>query len=362
MSAAPAPTNGTFVQDTSFSVFRTSGTDNYVSRGQRYNIDTVAPARDVMIRFDLTNASITQNVTPHICCSSGQWMWVVGNSIVRNMYTNLASYNLGRAAVMAAVPGSDPFFFVTARAGANQAAIKSEQVDPVVSNAILKKFIRAIYVNPWVHEISYVSQNVRPYSVAAGNGEASVIRGRTDALLTALKSLNTVVVAPDCSFLNFTSADATNNATPYVNSDFQSPNGSFPYNQNVFGPAIVANIPISWNATYAIPFCSDYAGIAEKFETDTSYTTGSSVEPNATGYTNWRPRRAPLDRLMYGQPAGANTLQTRVAALGSTTTTALKTRLQSVFDAVFAMYPTADSTVQSNRAALRAQLDAITAT
>lgn len=356
-----SPDSGTWTQDTSFAPFRpSSATDAaYIGRGQRYFWPTAA-ARWVQVRWDVTVSGATQNVTPHVCCSSGQWMWIVGMSIIRNMHTNISGYNSGRTAVIAAVPNSDPFFFMTARSGANQSLIKSEQVDVVLASPTLKKFIRAIYADTWVNDIAYVSQNVRPYSVAATNGEATLIRNRSDAIFTALKGLNTVVVAPDCSFLNFTSADATANANPYVNSDFQSPNGAFPYNQNVFGPAILANIPGSWDTAFGMPFCSDYAGIAEKFETDTPYATGDSVHPNGTGSTNWRPRRAPLDRLMYGQAAGQNTLQTRLAALGSSTTAALKSRLQAVFDATFAMYPvSAGSDAQTNRSALRAQLDAI---
>lgn len=348
-SVTGSPDDGTWTQDTAFACFRPSPSVDaaYVARGQRYFWPTAA-ARWVQVRFDLTGLS--QAVTPAIACSSGEWLWVVGMSIIRNMHTNITGVASSRATIQAATGLGDPFLFVTARGTADQQQIIDEQITPVTGSATLRKFLRAAYVDPYIND---VNTSRRPYSTTS-QAERDGVRSRTDAIFAGIKALGITVVGPDCSFGNYRSTDASP-APPYVTNDLSSANGFLPWNGAVFGPSLKAACPASWDTAFDWPVVSDYAGLGQYYDTELL----DAIHPNTAGYNRWRTRRAPLDRLLYGQAAGSNTMQTMIAGLGSTPTVASKARVQSVFDAMVAMYPTSDSTATGNRTTLRATLDAL---
>lgn len=356
-SVTGSPDDGTWTQypASQFTLFRpTAATDaGYTGRAQRLFHVGEPPGRWRQVRFDVTVSGATQAMSPHISCSSGQWLWVLGNSVIRNQYSSISTINAQRAAIIAAVSGADPFFFATCRSGSNQQGILDEQVDPVLASATLKKFLRGVYCNPWLGDIAF--SGARPYS-AATQATRDAIRARSDAIFAKVKSIGVTVVASDMTWGNYLTFAPTMSS----DIDLQSANGNTPWMCNVTGPGHKASLPSAWDPAYDWPIVSQAASMSNLGTA--GYGANDDVHPNGTpGFTTFRSAEAPNWRLLYGQAAGANTMQSIIAGLGSSTTTAKKARAQAVFDMLVAAYPTGDTTAASNRTTLRSQLDSVPA-
>lgn len=340
-SVTGSPDDGTWTQDTSFTPFRPSNVSDlaYNSRGQRYFWPTVG-ARWVQVRFDNTG---TAAMLPHICCSSGQWVWVVGMSIIRNQYTNISTINTTRTVYANAVGGgiTDPFFFVTARSGANQQAIIDEQVNVVGPSSSLRRFVRGIYANFWINDFAFA--NTRPYASMA----PAVITGvadRANYILSTLKSYNLALAVSDLTYGNYGTG-----SEPVVNGDFNSPNGNNPWITNVLGSIHRNQLPGSFDNTYDWPIVSQAAAMAQTYDTNMA----DAVHPNGTGYTAFRTNENASWRLLYGAAPGNSTMVNIANGLGTTPTVAAKARALAVFDMLDVAYPTAIAAANSNRATLR---------
>lgn len=232
----------------------------------------------------------------------------------------------GRAAIMEAIPGSDPIWINMARSGANSDAIKSEQVDVLVAGGPNSQYgrVNAVCIDLGINDLAYSTR--RPYSGDPLTDLASDWQQNVTPLVAKFGVRNVYIT--NVSFGNFTSADMTSNAEPYVDGDVASANGFLPYNLNVYEPLIKAQSAVSWSSVEDGPMVNDYVGDASDFE---NYHT-DSLHHGTFGAREWRDRRYPFFRQMYGLSVDKTTLDRLLSQVGTGATSTMKSRMQAVFD------------------------------
>ena len=258
-----------------------------------------------------------------------------------------------RAAIQAAVPGSDPIVVCTARPGANLPAIKSEQIDVLRDNAQLSGIRNVWYDGSGVNSLGNNSGGssdtgaIRPYAQSSA-ASLTQLQAEIDTNYKELAALPNVQRVWTGNLNGFYSVqgDSARDVAPYTNGDPSSANGFKPFNDNIVDPYIKANLPSSWASAYDTPFVDDSA----QDLVDLSYF--QDFQHNSTlGAAAWRSNRAPLFRAAYGLAAGDPTIARLLKQVGPVVTQAQKDRANAILAAI---NPTSDSAATSARAALQA--------
>jgi hypothetical protein len=362
--------SGTWTDESAyFPIF--SSSSNTWTRGQRYFWRTNAEHVTAGItgatlegerweRVEYTNGSAVSTLNPCVAASSGEWYWFVGMSIVRNMLSGTA-YLTTRNSFIAAVPGSDPFLFVTALTGANAATIKTAQVDVVAASAPYKRFLRGVYIDPWINELA--NSGNRPFSGLSAPDLASMLT-RLTACYTGIAA--TVPSAPLLTSMvgygNY--ANVQYSPALVVPTAVEDPNGNDKFIAS-FMSVLRAQSPLSVDPAYDWPWNDNFSWMALYYATDLS----DDIHPNSTGLIKQRGSNGgvagyiwPLMQLMTGlaAPTAVNWVDKFIAGLGATPTVAVKARALEIFDALDQRgYPTANGTAITNRAARRAFIAAL---
>jgi hypothetical protein len=258
-------------------------------------------------------------------------------------YANMSSLQVA-ADIMAAVPGSDPIWINMARGGANSAAIKAEEIDVLVSggpNGQFEYVNAVILANGPNDRHAFLSgggtyaTDADPSLVGAG------FQTNIDALVAKFGANR--VYAMNISYGRYTGGSIL------------SPDYFLSYNHFQIEPRLKATLARSWSTEYDCPILDDYTGNAS----DNEQTMTDEVHTNSFGGWGWRERRKPFWRQMYGLERGETTLDLLMKQVGSGAKSAMKTRMQDLFDS---LGPTADATAIANRAAIQARISAISTT
>jgi len=273
---------------------------------------------------------------------------IVGMSITSTTFTSRTT----RDEIIRLIPTADPFIINMARSGANTAAIKTEEVDVLTSNSQFAGVLNVFAHSCPINDLAYSLR--RPYSTDPD--PTTVATQFASNILSPLiaKYGASRVWATNTSFGNFTSADLTAGATPYVNGDIASANGFKPYNDAQVNPQIKALTARSWSSKYDAPLLDEYAGQASDF----SAYLSDSLHDTTIGGVARRNRQKEMFKLWYGL-TGVPTIDILKEQAGIANTSTMKTNMQALYDILPA---TADAGALANRATLQAAITAMTTT
>lgn len=275
---------------------------------------------------------------------------IVGMSITSTTFTSRTT----RDEIIRQIPTADPFIICMARSGANTAAIKSEQIDTLTGNSQFDGVLNVFAHSCPINDLAYTFK--RPYSTDPD--PTTVATQFVNNILSPLiaKYGASRVWATNTSFGNFTSADVTAGATPYVNGVITptEPNGFVLYNFNQISPQIKALTPRSWSSKYDAPLLDEFAGQASDFAVYLS----DSLHDTTIGTVARRNRQKEMFKLWYGL-TGVPTIDILKEQAGIANTSTVKTNMQAMYDL---MPATAEAGALANRATLQAAITAMTTT
>ncbi|MCM2455287.1 LamG domain-containing protein [Rhizobium sp. CG4] len=312
----------------------------YSTVGQLINIPAGARGSRLTIQ---TGASVT--CRPYLAAyqliGDGSEPIIAGPSMSIG-YQNQSSLVM-RAQIMEDVPGSDPIWINMARAGANSAAIKTEQIDVLVAGG----------PNGQLAHVNFVVLANGPNDRAAffeGGGTygsdsntavvGTLFQDNIDALVAKFGASN--VYAANISFGRYST-------------DVLSPDYFLRYNNVIIDPRIKTTLPRSWSTKYDSPTLDDYIGQAS----DNEKTVTDNLHNNSFGALSWRKRRTIIFRMIYGLSRGDEVLDVLLKQVGVGAKASMKARLQALLDGLSA---TVDATALANRAAFQASINAIATT
>lgn len=277
---------------------------------------------------------------------------IVGMSITNTAF----SARTIRDEIIRLVPTADPIIINMGRDGANTTAIKSEEVDTLTGNSQFDGVLNVLAHSCSINDLAYSLR--RPYATDAT--PSTIATQFTNNILTPLigKYGANRVWPSNISYGNFTAADVTVGASPYVNGSIAAnePNGFVLYNYNQVNPQIKSSAPRSWSSKYDTPLVDELMGQASDYA---NYLNGTdSLHDSTLGSVARRNRHKEVFKTWYGL-AGATTLEILLEQVGIANTATYKTRAQAVFDL---LHPTADSGALAQRATLQSAITAITTT
>lgn len=258
-------------------------------------------------------------------------------------YANMTSLQV-RADIMSTIPGSDPIWINMARGGANSAAIKAEEIDVLVAggpNGQYASVNAAILANGPNDRHAFLSGGGTYFTDSDPGAVGTGYQTNIDALVA--KFGGNRFYAMNISYGRYTGGSIL------------SPDYFLSYNHFQIEPRLKATLSRSWATEYDCPVLDDYAGNAS----DNEQTMTDEVHTNSFGGWGWRERRKPFWRQMYGLTRGDTTLDLLMKQVGSGAKSAMKTRMQALFDSLGS---TADATAIANRAAIQARISAIATT
>src|SRR5690606_3878893 len=257
--------------------------------------------------------------------------------------SNMSSLKVS-AKIMEEIPGSDPIWINMARGGANSAAIKAEEIDVLVSGGPNGQF-------EYVNAVILANGPNDRHAFLSGGGTygtdsdpslvGTAFQTNIDALVAKFGANR--VYAMNISYGR------------YAGGSILSPDYFLSYNHIQIEPRFKATLPRSWSAEYDCPVIDDFGGNAS----DNEQTMTDEVHNNSFGGWGWLERRLPPIRQIYGLERGETTLDLLMKQVGSGAKSAMKTRMQTIFDS---LGPTADATAIANRAAIQARISAIATT